>query len=266
MKIKASSNINQVLADLRNARSRSGAELAKRINSAAFAVRGAEQRAMGGVFDRPTRFVTGNLWVEQATPARPVATVAWRYPGGKSVDPAEVIAPHVYGGQRRFKGAERALARIGAMPSGWYMVPGVAAPKDAYGNVPGSFVVRLLSYLSAFGEQGYRANMTDKRRQKLAQRGRTDRGFATIGGVEYFVSRGPGTYFGRKQHLARGIWARSGIHGVVIRPVFLFVPSVNYKRRFDFYGIADRTLGRSSAGAADGVMTGFLQSLFPSGR
>ncbi len=64
----------------------------------------------------------------------------------------------------------------------------------------------------------------------------------TIRGVEYFISRGPGMWYGRLQHLPRGIWARRGIHGSDVVPVLLFVPSAKYGQRLDFFGIAHRVI------------------------
>jgi hypothetical protein len=224
--------------------------------------RPALQAEMETRFDRPTPFIKQSLWVDRAEPQRPEVKIYPRYPGGKGVDPANVLRPEVQGGTRRAKRAERALQRIGVLPPGWFMVPGSAAPRDAYGNVPGSFIVRVLSYLQAFGEQGYRANMTARNRSKLSGKGRWVNGrfvpegargaVASAprayrkGGVEYFVSRGKGTWGamphqgrqGRRQHLPPGIWARSGVYGESIKPIFLFVRATQYRVRYPMGEIA----------------------------
>lgn len=224
------------------------------INDVLFEARLAEQRAIRDVFDRPTPYVVNSVLVRPASADKLAGEVYIDFWGrGKGVPPEKVLAAQVFGGRRRAKRAEVALQRAGLLPQGFGMVPGAAAPLDAYGNVRGPFIVQLLAYFRAFGEQGYRANMTDKRRRQLARRGTTDRGFATVQGVEYFVSRGRGETRGRgawkngqMQHLPRGIWARSGLHGSTVKPVFLFVPLPTYWRRLDF----ERT-------AADVVNPGF---------
>ena len=228
------------------------------INDVMFQARQAEQRAIREEFDRPTPYIVNSVAVRSARADKLAGEVYIDFWGrGKGVAPEKVLLAQVFGGRRRAKRAESALQRIGVLPRGWGMVPAAAAPRDAYGNVPGGFIVRLLSYLQAFGEQGYRANMTDKRRKALANRGRTDRGFATTKGVEYFVSRGKGETTGRgswrrgqMQRLPRGIWQRSGIHGSDVKPVFLFVPLPTYWRRLDFHAIAGQA-----------VTTGFVPAL-----
>ena len=82
----------------------------------------------------------------------------------------------------------------------------------------------------AFGEQGYKSNMSDKRRRNLRnQQGigniATKKVYKTTLGVRYFVSYGRS----RGHHLAPGIWAASGTHDVQIKPVLMFVRPGNYR-------------------------------------
>jgi hypothetical protein len=220
--------------------------LARALNNTGFDVQRAEKRAMQSVFVGVTPYVLNSVRVSKATPDRMECTVDVDFWGrGKGVPAESVLQAEVYGGRRRAKRAESAFQRIGLLPRGWAMVPGPAAPRDAYGNVPGAFYVRLISYFAAFGEQGYRANMTDKKRARLAKRARTERGFSTINGVEYFASRGKGEYSGRgawrngrQQHLHAGIWQRSGIHGSDLKLVMLFVPLPAYRVRLQFQLVA----------------------------
>jgi hypothetical protein len=133
--------------------------------------------------------------------------------------------------------------------------------------VKGSFIVRLLSVLQAFGEQGYRANMTARNIAKLSGKGRwvngrfygaqTKKGSGRQGamalrqgGVEYFVSRGKGEFTGRgswksgqQQHLPAGIWQRSGLYGADVKPVFLFTRMPRYVARLNLPEIAQRAMG-----------------------
>lgn len=199
------------------------------------------------VFDRPTPWTLGSLYVAPATfgQAVPEARVWIKDEGGgKGVAPTKYLLPEIAGGTRGFKRSEVALQRAGFLRAGEQIVPAAGAALDAYGNVSRGLIVQLLSYFRAFGEQGYRANMTDRRRGRLARRGRSAEGFVRIGGVEYFISRGPGLWYGRVQHLPAGIWARRGIHGSDVQPVLLFVRRAGYRPRLDFFGIAERVVHR----------------------
>lgn len=148
------------------------------------------------------------------------------------------------GGKRRYKRMEGAFNHIGVLPKGFMMVPGAACPLDGNGNPPPSFIVQLISYFNAFTEQGYKANMTDKRRDQLAKITRSKTGGMRINGVVYFISRGKGEWFGRPQHLPAGIWAKSGTHGVKVAPVFLFVKAGHWGKAIDLGAIARATVAR----------------------
>lgn len=223
------------------------------LNGAAFKAREDWRQEMARVFDRPKPYILNSIYVtRRATPASLIAEVLPRYAGGKGVDPAKVLQAEVMGGPRRPKRFEIALQRKGLLPSGFGAVPAkwlVTDPSigDGHGGVRGSFIVRLLSYFEAFGEVGYRANANDKSRRRRAKRGKSERGFSTIRGVEYFISRGRGEFSGRgawrngqQQRLPAGIWQRSGIHGVDIKPVFLFVPLPRYRVRLDLTALRRR--------------------------
>lgn len=165
---------------------------------------------------------------------------------GKGTEYNKALAHLFNGGNRAWKRMEGAFLKIGALPAGYIMVPGAACPLDQFGNAPASFIRQLLSYLGAAEiNAGYRANMTDKRKSKLANIGKTESGYKTINGVIYFISRGPGNWFGsrswkfgRSQHLPMGIWRKSGIHGVKTDPVFLFVRQGTYSKVIDLERIA----------------------------
>jgi hypothetical protein len=218
------------------------------LNDVAFDARAALQQDMREQFDRVTPYMVRSVWVETATDRTLEARVWPRYMGGKGVDPAKILLAQVRGGPRRSKRFEIALQRAGILPTGMAAVPAGGldpAHIDAYGNVKGSFIVQLLAYLKAFGEQGYRANLSDKRRDKLAKRGRTEKGHATINGVEYFVSYGRGERNGRMQHLPAGIWSRSGIHGSIVKPVFLWSKRMpSYTKTIDLRRLAEASVRR----------------------
>jgi hypothetical protein len=237
----------------------------------AFEARKAVQVAMPQVLDRPTPFILSSVQVvrPQTLQALSEATsAAGLGPGitggdltaivridpdgrGKGAKPDKVLNAEVYGGGRGLKGAERRLQSAGLMLPGSYMVPSrdllaQANLVDQYGNVRGSFIRSLLSYLQAFtAGQGFTANASQRTRDRIAARGRNASGFAKINGVQYFVSKGRGERNGRLQHLAPGIWAKRGTGGSSVYPVFLFVRAPQYQQRLRFddivRNVAERT-------------------------
>lgn len=215
---------------------------ARAINDTAYQVRRAMQAEMGKAFDRPTPYVLRSVQVRQATEHDLVATIEPTYYGGKGVDPQKILQAQEFGGARRDKRSEVALRRAGILPSGYQTaIPEAPFPgsDDGRGNLKGSFLVQLITYFQAAGEQGYRANMSAGRKQKLADKTRfsslaTRREYSLTRGVVYFVSHGRL----RGTHLAPGIWARTGIHGSKVQPVLMFVRGGAYKPRLGMDRIA----------------------------
>jgi hypothetical protein len=240
------------------------------LGDTAFAARKAVQEVMPQVFDRPTPFILSGVKVRlprdirstseatQAAGLGPgkfgtdalVAVVSIDdYGRGKGAAPEDVLRAEVAGGSRGFKGAERRLQSVGLMSPGFYMVPSQELLSqgnlvDAYGNVRGSFIRSLLSYLQAFSTPGFTANMSPRTRDRIAARGKNERGFASINGVQYFVSKGRGERNSRMQHLPPGIWAKRGTGGSRIYPVFLFVANPQYKVRLRFGDIVSNVAER----------------------
>lgn len=185
------------------------------------------------VFDRPTPWAQRSLYMQAATKQRQEAKV-WIKDGAgwKTTPPERFMRPHIDGGQRNVKRFEAALRRIGVLPAGMVTVPAMAAELDAYGNMRRQQIVKLLSYFRAFGEQGYRANITDKRKASMA-RGRG--GKNARAGEGYFALQRP------HGKLKPGIYRRYHFqHGTAVRPVLIFVKSATYRQRYDFFGIGQR--------------------------
>lgn len=209
--------------------------MAKALTDAAFEARKVVQSNMGTSFDRVTPYIKNSIRVVPATSDKLTARVEPKYMGGKGVDPEEVLRAEVFGGQRRKKRSEAAMERAGILPGGFSMVPGGACPLDQYGNIKGAFIVQLISYFQAFGQQGYSANMTDKRKAKLAGVATTAKGYKSINGVVYFVSYGKLRSGRGGSHLHPGIWSKTGIHGVDVKPIIMFVKQASYTKRLDFF-------------------------------
>lgn len=175
-------------------------------------------------FDRPTPFTLDSTFIKPATKSSMEATVGFKTFGGKGIPAGKYLLTQVFGGVRPLKRFEVALRSIGILPGNHIVVPGSGVQLDSYGNMPRSLIVQILSYFKAFGEQGYKANMTDKRRKSLA------RGTKKKQGVSYFVSKGGADKF------AAGIWARYQFaQGSSVKPIMMFVPYPVYEQRLDFF-------------------------------
>lgn len=219
--------------------------LARALTDTGYQAQRAVQAELRSVFDRPTPFVTKNVRVFHATPERLSVAVAptlttdysvFQRGGKVGVDPQDVLQAQEYGGKRRDKRSEAVLRRARILPAGFQTaIPATPYPGsvDAYGNIRPGFMTQLLSYLQAFGEQGFKANMLAKNRKRL------EKGSAQKAGRRYFVSLG--RYRDATRHLAPGIWAAGGPGGVDVRPVLMFVKTPTYKPRLSMQSIIERS-------------------------
>ena len=195
-------------------------------------VKVAEEREMRDVFHNPTPFTMSGLFVRPATASNLTAEVKLKDFAGKGTAIASYLAPQIKGGLRGSKRFERALQAVGALPPGYRVVPGSAAKLDAYGNMDRGQIVQILSYFRAFPEAGYKANMTDKKREALQRGSKKKQGFA------YFVGR-PG------DRLPLGVYQRVRFaSGTAIKPVMIFVRSAVYQAVFNFEEVAQRTIDK----------------------
>lgn len=244
---------------------------AKAINDAAYKVRREMQAELRNNFDRVTPFISKAPKVFEATADKLSASIAPTLDtrnrpstGGKvGVDPQHVLQAQEFGGPRRDKRSEVVLRRARILPAGMQvMIPAdryggpFPGSEDGRGNLRASFLVRLLSYLQAFGEQGFRSNITDKsalRRKDITDYSSmaTGRQVRLMDGWEFFVSNGTkSTKFGResrrggrtqiferdrRQNLRAGVWARQG---KTIKAVLIFAPAGKYTPRISMERIA----------------------------
>lgn len=210
---------------------------AKALTETAQYAQQAERREMETQFDRPTPYTLDSTYVKPATKADLVARVWIKDDTFKGTPAAKYIGPEVYGGERHLKRFERALQSRGLLPGGMVAVPGSAAQLDQYGNVTRGQIVEILSFLNAFGEQGYKANMSQRRRDALL------RGKGGQRGYSYFVlpkregKLPAGVYkriaYGRDQRISHLAYSAA-------KPVFVFVRMPRYKPRLAFEEVARR--------------------------
>ena len=193
------------------------------------------RRDMRKVFDRPVPFTLRSLRVFYASASKPEAVLWFRQ---RHRDADKLWAnPQISGGDRYLKPMEVRLQRIGLMPKGWFIVPGDAAPLDAYGNMSPGEISRILNVLGSYTESGFnKANI--KTRQRL-RKGNKKKG---VYGFEYWVNPAGA---GRVKHLLPGVYRRvyTGF-GTSLKPMMIFVPRAQYRARLDFFGIVKATVQR----------------------
>jgi hypothetical protein len=228
--------INQTLAHLAGMGKQVRYAASRALNSAAFAAMREGRKQIEGALDKPTRWTLNSLrQYGRATRVKLETTVDFRGNRGAGILPEVYMRPNIEGGDRRLKRFERALVAVGAMPADHFAVPGEAARLDAHGNITPGQIVQLLSYFRAFPEDGYKANMDDKGRARLAKDNKRTgaRGFVYFSGRP--GPRGP-----------LGIWQRIQFgFGTSLKPVLIFVPSTNYEQgRFDYKAAAERSIER----------------------
>lgn len=219
------SNVSDALKEFRAFRVNVPLATAKALTFTGQDVQAAEKREMPRVFDRPTPFTLNSLYLKPATWADLTVRVFFKDLRFK----AHYLVPQVEGGDRPLKRFEKMLQTRGLMPVGMFAVPGERADMDAYGNMSRGQLIKILSALNALPELGYLAN------RSAASAARRARSMKPKALVNYFIGR-------PKQNEPMGVWERVGKTG--LRPILIFVKAPRYKKRFDFYGIANSTASR----------------------
>lgn len=178
-------------------------------------------QGMSAAFQAPTPFTLRGVWKTTATPSRLYAEVKLKdyLPNGTA--PARYLAPQIAGGARSDKRTESLLRMRGFISGDQAMVPGDDAPLDRYGNIPKAQVVKALSNINA---QQDRYQNTDFNPAGTARK-RQHRS-----GRQYFWMNKVGIFWRE---------ARGGL-----RSFMVIAKRPQYDRRFDFYGISERSVER----------------------
>lgn len=207
---------------------RAAAAIATALTRTALDVKRGLLQQLPKVFDRPTPYTLNSLYTRPATAQRLQASVYFKDDAAASnqgTPATKYLMPEVTGGQRRTKRFEVALQAAGALPKGWFTVPGAGANIDRYGNLTAGQIIQILSQLRITMLSGFTRNMSFDARKAIAAQRRA-------GGRFFVVPPGVKT-------LAPGIYMRELI-GRNITPVVIFVRQANYKARFDFDGISSQ--------------------------
>ena len=166
---------------------------------------------MKKVFDRPTPRTLNSLQLTPATKNNLIAQIWFKGTDGSGT---HYLEPQVYGGPRKQKRSEIELRRAGILFQS-RTVPGRAARLNKYGNMSTGQIIQALTAMRAL------------------------RGLQVHGYEKYALRKGTKNLFYAKPggRLFRGIWERTH-QG--LRPILMFVPHVQYKKRLPYFEIARR--------------------------
>jgi len=185
------------------------------INKTLDDIKPAIQTEIKSVFDRPTKWAINSLWIAYLSPTKKQYDGSIRLKDNESLRPGiasgtpavNFLGPHVIGGSRHHKSHEKWMIRRGLLKSNQHIVPGPHAKFDRYGNQSKAEIIQILSALGAWTSAGFDANSKT----------------GVIKGWKYFISDDGRTVFKVKKQQVKLLW--------------FIVDSVNYKKRFDYFGV-----------------------------
>jgi len=159
------------------------------------------------------------------------------------------------GANRQLKRFERALQASGHMPQGWYAMPAAGARIDGYGNISPGQIVQILSQLRSGTEKKGSKRHLARGDDRKAQNSRR-KAYGRAGGQYIAVTKPtkglkPGIYLVAGQDLG----ARKGYRSQgYVKPVLIFVRSVAYARRYDYFGVGQSVAMRELSGQIEAAM------------
>lgn len=254
---------------------RFAAGLATALTKTAQAVQLAQRAEMRDVFDRPTPFTLGAVFVDRARADKLEARVGIaNNPGGRGRAPINWLRWQINGGQRTPKAYERALMRAGALPEDMRTVPGRFARLDAFGNISAGQIRQILSQLRielssgatsalprlskgerALAVAGRKAQVTGALARSFiaeaqAKRRRIDGAYRRAGGQYVAFPNGRGK-------LRAGIYQvrSTGFGRSDPKPVLIFVSGASYEAgRYDFHYVSELAVQRNLPGAVNDAL------------
>lgn len=174
-------------------------------------------RQLTSELDRPTARTAGAAGFTGARADKLEATVFLKDRLAGTA-PAEYLQPQETGGSRLLKKFERALMAAGAMPAGYFAVPGKAAVRDGYGNVSRAQLVAVIRALGQDYSPGYQRVISKSTARKLQSQARHGRKYIAV--LPKDVPRAK---------VSAGIYERMADGSR--RAVFLYKSQVSYKKR-----------------------------------
>lgn len=243
--MKITSNIDAVQKNILIAQKQVAFATSRTINDLLYGIKDRSLKQFENIFDRPNmNFLKRSFYITKSTKQNLMGTIAISEKKfGKGSSPIDVLGHQINPAARSNRRFENLMKRNGFMGKNMYALPSRSAGPnviDRYGGISGKFSSWIISYLGLYDKAGFKANMTAKKKAKIKGLGKTERGYKTINGAEYFMSSGKEGFVGKRNHLQAGIWKKSGIHGVDVVPVILFFKNNGpYKKRFFFEELAN---------------------------
>ena len=172
--------------------------------------------------DRPVKRTTESVVVKQATASSLVAVVRLkdRLAG---LAPAQYMPQHEFAGSRLLKKFEQALVKSGAMPAGYFVVPGRTATLDAHGNVSRAQITHVITQLGADYSPGYQQTISKKTKKRMQTAAKHGRKYVSVHSSE-----------ARKFKVSPGIYEMQADGSR--KAVFLFKTAVQYRKRLNMVG------------------------------
>ena len=202
------------------------------------------QQAMPTYIDKPTPWTRRSVFFFPAEKEDLRAAVAFKWEFGPRprreigmLDAPQSMRMQAWGGGRKLKSFEKALQRAGVSPPGRpFVVPGMGADLDQYGNMRTGYINKVL-YSGVRGGAASNAPLSG---------GGKSRSREAKAGIRYFAHPNKkGIY---RTVPSSNIGGGRGRSGVV--PVMLFVRQPHYSSRFPF----DRIVSRAAAGLDTNVI------------
>ena len=216
--------------------------IAKALTRTAVGVMGEVRRELPTILDRPIPFTVSSIRYGKATRSDLNSRVYISDDAPKGLSPRKYLKAEIEGGPRGDKRSEKSMKAMGVLGGGQQWVAGRGADLDAFGNVPGSQMVQIMSRVAGFRDGGYRANATASTRNRLIRQGVA----VTANGFDFFVKRGKGGRpLGIYKIVSAGTKATPGVRGTSVRaaiqPALIFVNKrPDYKPRFHFEEIVGK--------------------------
>lgn len=181
------------------------------------AVQGRWTQQLTGEIDRPTNRTVNAVGVTFASADKLEASVFLK-DRMSGTAPDQYLRPLEVGGSRVLKKFEQALLASGAMPAGYFAVPGRSATRDGYGNVSRG---QLVAVIRALGEQfspGYQRVISTSTARKLQAQARHGRKYVAVLPKD-----------AARAHVSPGIYERQADGSR--KAVFLYKNQLAYKKR-----------------------------------
>jgi hypothetical protein len=211
---------------------RMSAVVATALTRTARSIEASWSKTINSTIDRPTERTKKSVFVKKASASSLVAEVGLK-DTMNGMTPQKYLSPHEFSGSRLLKKFEQALVKSGAMPAGYFVVPGRSAELDAHGNVSRAQITHVITQLGADFSVGYQQTIskkTDKRLKTAAKHGRK------------YVSVHPNQ--ARKFKVSAGIYELQPDGSR--KAVFLFKSAVSYRKRLSLIeegkSLAEKTM------------------------